>query len=122
MRARAIVACTKSRRDIGKLAPLTQLRHDRSKGKVKTIDESEDLKPEVLEQTKGEVKLLQEKVFASIEKVLQAASEKGEEERETAFVEADELIACIDADARRLYGDSANLIGAEWTIEFFYRA
>jgi hypothetical protein len=49
---------------------------------VKIIDESEDLKPEALAQMKRELKLLQGKVLANIEKELQAARDKGEEERE----------------------------------------
>ena len=82
------------------------------KGQVKIIDESEDLKPEALAQMKRELKLLQGKVLASIEKELQTASDTGEEEREKVFAEANELITCIDADARRLHGDSAKVIGS----------
>ena len=82
------------------------------KGQVKIIDESEDLKPEALAQMKRELKLLQGKVLANIEKELQAARDKGEEEREKAIAEANELIACINTDARRLHGDSAKVIGS----------
>ncbi|GMI39268.1 hypothetical protein TeGR_g9258, partial [Tetraparma gracilis] len=82
------------------------------KTQVKVIDESEGLKPEALEQMKRELKLLQGKVVANIEKELKAASDKGEEERGAAFAEANELIACINADARRLHGDSAKVIGS----------
>ena len=79
---------------------------------MKIIDESEDLKPEALAQMKRELKLLQGKVLANIEKELQAARDKGEEEREKAIAEANELIACINTDARRLHGDSAKVIGS----------
>jgi ankyrin repeat protein len=82
------------------------------KGQVKTIDESEDLKPEALAQMKRELKLLQKRVLANIEKELQAASDKGKEERKKAFAEANELVACINADARRLHGDSAKVVGS----------
>ncbi|GMI41746.1 hypothetical protein TeGR_g3431, partial [Tetraparma gracilis] len=82
------------------------------KTQVKAIDESEGLKPEALEQMKKELKRLQGKVVANIEKELKAASDKGEEERGVAFAEANELIACINADARRLHGDSAKVIGS----------
>jgi hypothetical protein len=77
---------------------------------VKAIDESEGLKPEALEQMKKELKLLQGKVVANIEQELTAASDKGEKERGAAFAEANELSACIDADAKRLQGDSAKVI------------
>jgi hypothetical protein len=82
------------------------------KTQVKAIDESEGLKPEALEQMKKELKLLQGKVVVTIEKELKAASDKGEEERGVAFAEANELIARINADARRLHGDSAKVIGS----------
>jgi ankyrin repeat protein len=61
---------------------------------------------------KKELKLLQSKVVANIEKELKAASDKGEKERGAAFAEANELIACINADAKRLHGDSANAVGS----------
>ncbi|GMI23729.1 hypothetical protein TeGR_g8799, partial [Tetraparma gracilis] len=80
------------------------------KTQVKAIDESEGLKPEALEQMKKELQLLQGKVVANIEKELKASSGKGEEEREAVFKEANELIACIDADAKRLHGDLAKLV------------
>ena len=84
----------------------------RRKTQVKAVDESEGLNPEALEQMKRELKLLQGKVVANIEKELKAASDKGEKERGAAFAEANELIACINADARRLHGDSAKVIGS----------
>jgi hypothetical protein len=83
----------------------------RRKTQVKAVDESEGLNPEALEQMKKELKLLQGKVVANIEKELKAASDKGKEERGAAFAEANELIACINADAMRLHGDSAKVIG-----------
>ena len=61
---------------------------------------------------KGELQLLQGRVVANIEKKLQAASDKGKEEREKAIAVANELIACINADARRLHGNSAKVVGS----------
>ncbi|GMI24241.1 hypothetical protein TeGR_g14794, partial [Tetraparma gracilis] len=83
-----------------------------AKTQVKAIEESEGLKPEALEQMKKELKLLQSKVVANIEKELKAASDKGEEERWAVFKEANLLIACIDADSKRLHGDSAKVVGS----------
>jgi tetratricopeptide (TPR) repeat protein len=78
---------------------------------VKAIDESEGLKPEALEQMKKELQLLQGKVVANIEKELKVSSGKGEEERGAVIKEANELIACINADAKRLHGDLAKFVG-----------
>jgi hypothetical protein len=83
----------------------------RRKSQVKAIDESEGLKPEALDQMKRELTLLQGKVVASIEKELKAASDKGEVEREAVVEEANALIACINADSKRLRGDSAKVVG-----------
>jgi tetratricopeptide (TPR) repeat protein len=79
---------------------------------VKAIDESEGLKPEALEQMKRELKLLQGKVVANIEKELKAASDTDMEEMAAVIAEANELIACMNADAKRLHGDSANAVGS----------
>ncbi|GMI31446.1 hypothetical protein TeGR_g5200 [Tetraparma gracilis] len=81
------------------------------KSQVKAIEESEGLKPETVDQMKKELKLLQGKVVANIEKELKAASDKGEEERGAVFKEANELIACIDADAKRLHGADVETVG-----------
>ncbi|GMI23928.1 hypothetical protein TeGR_g1659, partial [Tetraparma gracilis] len=81
------------------------------KTQVKVIDESEGLKPEALEQMKKELKLLQGKVVANIEKELKAASDNGDEERGAVFKEANELFACIDADAKRLHGADVETVG-----------
>ncbi|GMI28203.1 hypothetical protein TeGR_g5335, partial [Tetraparma gracilis] len=79
---------------------------------VKAIDESESLTPEELEQMKKELQLLQSKVVATIEKELKAASDKGDEERGAVIKEANELIACINADAKRLHGGLAKVVGS----------
>jgi ankyrin repeat protein len=79
---------------------------------VKVIDESEGLKPEVLEQMKKELLLRRSKVLLDVEKELRAASSKSKGEMDTIFAEASELIACIDADSKRFYGSSAKVIGS----------
>jgi ankyrin repeat protein len=79
---------------------------------VNAIDESEGLTPTEVDQMRGELQLLQGRVVANIEKKLQAASDKGKEEGEKALADANELIACINADARRLHGDSAKVVGS----------
>jgi tetratricopeptide (TPR) repeat protein len=84
----------------------------RRKTQVKAIVESEGLKPEAIEQMKKELQLLQGKVVANIEKELKVSSGKGEEERGAVIKEANELIACINADAKRLHGDLAKFVGS----------
>ena len=83
--------------------------HTRRKSLVKEIDEC--LKLEAVKQMKKELELLQAKVVANIEKELKAASDKGEEERGAVIAGANELIACIYADAKRLHVKSANVVG-----------
>jgi hypothetical protein len=112
--------------EVRKACPLTLLLLllARRKTQVKAIhDESEGLKPEALEQMKRELKLLQGKVVANIEKELKAASDKGEEEREAVLKEANELIACIDADSKRLHGADVETVGrAEKLVTDFWFA
>ena len=79
---------------------------------MKTIDESEGLKPEAIEQMKKELQLLQGKVVANIEKELKASSGKGDEERGAVIKEANDFIACINADAKRLHGGLAKVVGS----------
>jgi hypothetical protein len=83
--------------------------HTRRKFLVKEIDEC--LKLEAVKQMKKELELLQAKMVANIEKELKAASDKGEEERGAVIAGANELIACIYADAKRLHVKSANVVG-----------
>jgi hypothetical protein len=126
--AGVIYAFTKSSKSRYKIAPQSSevggigKQDSKWKRQVQVIDESEGLKPEVLGQMKQELLLLRSKVVLDVEKELRAASDKSKGEMDTVFAEASELIACIDADSKRLHGDSAKVIGAEWMVEAVYKA
>jgi len=116
--AGVIYAFTKSSKSRYKIAPQSSevggidKQESKWKRQVQVIDESEGLKPEVLGQMKQELLLLRSKVVLDVEKELRAASDKSKGEMDTVFAEASELIACIDADSKRLHGDSAKVVGS----------
>jgi hypothetical protein len=80
------------------------------KRQVQVIDESEGLKPELMEQMKKELLLLRSKVLLDVEKALRAASNKSEEEMEQVFGDADTFLAELDKDTSKLHGDSVEIV------------
>jgi hypothetical protein len=80
------------------------------KRQVQVIDESEGLKPELLEQMKKELRLLRSKVLLDVEKELRAASNKSEDDMEQVFEDADTFLAELDKDTSKLHGDSVESV------------
>jgi hypothetical protein len=90
---------------------LTQPRsfHNRRKGQVQLLDESEGLKPEVLEQMKKELLLMRGKAVANLERELQSAVRRNAlpgggdgEALERCYNEADQLVRILNMDSERL--------------------